>query len=38
MSNSNDPETGKFAQQMAALCTRPPSFTDCDVLDMTEFK
>nr|WSY55751.1 hypothetical protein OG999_40210 [Streptomyces sp. NBC_00886] len=38
MRNSDDPETGKFAEQMAALCTRPPSFTDCDVLDMTEFK
>jgi len=38
MRNSNDPETGKFAERMAALCTRPPSFTDCDVLDMTEFK
>ncbi|MFG2371502.1 hypothetical protein ACGFY9_08495 [Streptomyces sp. NPDC048504] len=38
MRNSQDPETGKMAEQMAALCTRPPSFTDCDVLDMTEFK
>ena len=38
MRNSNDPETTKVAEQMAALCTRPPSFTDCDVLDMTEFK
>ncbi|MEV0904854.1 hypothetical protein [Streptomyces hokutonensis] len=38
MRNSNDPGTTEFAQQMAALCTRPPSFTDCDVLDMTEFK
>lgn len=38
MRNSQDPETGKMAGRMAALCTRPPSFTDCDVLDMTEFK
>jgi hypothetical protein len=38
MRNSQDPETTKMAEQMAALCTRPPSFTDCDVLDMTEFK
>jgi hypothetical protein len=38
MRNSQDPKTGKMAEQMAALCTRPPSFTDCDVLDMTEFK
>jgi uncharacterized protein (DUF1330 family) len=38
MHNSEDPETGKFAQQMAALCTRPPSFTDCDVQEMTQLK
>jgi hypothetical protein len=38
MRNSEDPETTKMAQQMAALCSRPPSFTDCDLLDMTEFK
>ena len=28
----------KMAEQMAALCTRPPSFTDCDVVDMTELQ
>ncbi|MEU9448416.1 hypothetical protein [Streptomyces sp. NPDC048277] len=38
MQNSNDPETSKFAEQMAALCTRPPSFADCDVVDMTDFR
>ncbi|MFC7261595.1 hypothetical protein [Streptomyces lutosisoli] len=38
MRNSNDPETAKMAEQMAALCTRPPSFTDCDVREMTELK
>ncbi|MFJ1810920.1 MULTISPECIES: hypothetical protein [unclassified Streptomyces] len=37
MRNSDDPETGKFAERMAALCTSPPSFTDCDVQDTTEF-
>ncbi|MFD4509632.1 hypothetical protein [Streptomyces sp. NPDC058457] len=37
MQNSSDPETSKFAEQMAALCTRPPSFTDCDVVDLTDF-
>ncbi len=37
MRNSEDPETTKFAEQMAALCTRPPSFTDCDVQEMTDF-
>jgi uncharacterized protein (DUF1330 family) len=38
MANSDDPETTRFAQQMAALCTRPPSFIDCDVEEMSEFK
>jgi hypothetical protein len=37
MRNSDYPETTKFAEQMAALCTRPPSFTDCDVQEMTDF-
>ncbi|MEU8571745.1 hypothetical protein [Streptomyces asoensis] len=37
MRNSADPETGKFAERMAALCTSPPAFTDCDVQDTTEF-
>ncbi|MFJ8633337.1 hypothetical protein [Streptomyces sp. NPDC093568] len=37
MRNSDDPETTKFAEQMAALCTRPPSFTDCDVQETTDF-
>lgn len=37
MRNSGDPETGKFAERMAALCTRPPSFTDCDVIDRADF-
>ncbi|MHC3468600.1 hypothetical protein ACYF6T_07790 [Streptomyces sp. 7R007] len=38
MQNSNHPETTKFAERMAALCTRAPSFTDCDVVDITQFK
>ncbi|MER6785233.1 hypothetical protein ABT330_11470 [Streptomyces sp. NPDC000658] len=38
MRNSDDPETGKFAQSMAALCTTPPSFTDCDVLEAVELR
>ncbi|MFI7411575.1 hypothetical protein ACIBU0_23190 [Streptomyces sp. NPDC049627] len=37
MRNSEDPETTKFAEQMAALCSTPPSFTDCDVQEMTDF-
>ncbi|MCF3135827.1 hypothetical protein IPZ69_37040 [Streptomyces olivochromogenes] len=36
MRNSDHPDTSKFAEQMAALCTRPPSFTDCDVVESTE--
>ncbi|MFI6036874.1 hypothetical protein ACIBBD_22405 [Streptomyces sp. NPDC051315] len=38
MRNSADPETGKFAQRMAALCTRPPSFTDCDIQETTRLR
>lgn len=38
MRNSEDPETTGFAEQMAALCTRPPSFTDCDVQEMTTLR
>jgi heme-degrading monooxygenase HmoA len=35
MANSSAPETTKFAERMAALCTSPPSFTDCDVQETT---
>ncbi|KOG33686.1 hypothetical protein [Streptomyces resistomycificus] len=38
MRNSSAPETGEFAERMASMCTRGPSFIDCDVLDSTEFK
>lgn len=38
MRNSNDPETSRMAEQLAALCTRPPSFTNCDVRETTELK
>ncbi|WP_460064389.1 hypothetical protein [Streptomyces sp. YKOK-I1] len=38
MRNSASPETSKFAERMAALCTKPPSFTDCDVEDVTAFE
>lgn len=31
MKNSNDPETGKFAEQMRALLDGPPSFLNLDV-------
>lgn len=33
MANSNLPETGEFAQQMAKLCDGPPTFANLDVLD-----
>ncbi|MBN0044014.1 hypothetical protein JS756_07800 [Streptomyces actuosus] len=35
--NNDDPDTGKLAEQMAALCTRPPAFTDCDVQERADF-
>jgi hypothetical protein len=31
LGNSDDSGTTKCAEEMAALCTRPPSFTACDV-------
>ncbi|MFI9148959.1 hypothetical protein [Streptomyces sp. NPDC053367] len=33
MRNSEAPETTKFAEQLAAMCTRAPRFTNCDLLD-----
>ncbi|GAA1907327.1 hypothetical protein GCM10009837_33630 [Streptomyces durmitorensis] len=36
--NSDSPETARMAEQLAALCTSGPSFTDCDVREMTELK
>lgn len=31
MENSNRPETGKFAERLAALCSGPPVFRNLDV-------
>lgn len=31
--NSERPETSEFAGQMSALCTRPPTFLNLDVVD-----
>ncbi|MFJ8014951.1 hypothetical protein [Streptomyces sp. NPDC096339] len=31
MANSDAPETAELAKRLAALCTRPPAFTNCDV-------
>ncbi|MFI1175830.1 hypothetical protein [Streptomyces melanogenes] len=33
MANSDAPETAELAKQLAALSTRPPAFTDCDVAE-----
>ncbi|MEW2418178.1 hypothetical protein AB0953_31420 [Streptomyces sp. NPDC046866] len=33
MANSDAPETTELARQLSALCTRPPAFTDCDVVE-----
>jgi hypothetical protein len=32
MANSNLPETSAFAEQLAKLCDRPPSFRNLDVV------
>ncbi|MEU6815587.1 hypothetical protein [Streptomyces sp. NPDC046860] len=29
----HDPEARAFAERMAALCTSPPSFIECDLLE-----
>ena len=34
--NSDAPETAKMAEQLAAMCTSGPSFTDCDVRETTK--
>ncbi|MFD9727334.1 hypothetical protein [Streptomyces sp. NPDC059072] len=36
MANSDAPETAELAQQLAALSTRPPAFTDCDVAESSD--
>jgi hypothetical protein len=33
MANSDAPETGELARQLSALMTRPPVYTDCDVVE-----
>ncbi|MGW1748298.1 hypothetical protein ACWCRD_22345 [Streptomyces sp. NPDC002092] len=38
MRNSNDPETTKMAEQMAALSMGERTFTNCDLLEMSELK
>jgi hypothetical protein len=36
MRNSEAPETTELAEQLAALCTRAPRFTNCDLLDSSD--
>ncbi len=36
MRNSELPETQALAEQVAALCSTPPTFTDLDVVDVVE--
>ena len=36
MENSNRPETGKFAERLASLCTGPPTFRNLDVEHVDE--
>ncbi|GAA2430120.1 hypothetical protein [Streptomyces lavendulocolor] len=38
MRNSEDPATTELARRIAALCTRPPSFTDCDLMAEDELR
>lgn len=36
MENSNRPETGRFAERLAALCSGPPVFRNLDVVRVEE--
>ncbi|GGV51205.1 hypothetical protein GCM10010277_46610 [Streptomyces longisporoflavus] len=36
--DSEAPRTTTMAERLAAPCTSGPSFTDCDVREMTELK
>lgn len=38
MSNSDDPETGKLAEQLGALCIGERVYTNLDVLESSELK
>ncbi|MBC9715834.1 hypothetical protein H9Y04_25155 [Streptomyces sp. TRM66268-LWL] len=38
MRNNERPEVAKLNEQLTALCTRQPSFTNCDQLDSRELK
>ncbi|MEU5437003.1 hypothetical protein AB0G73_26965 [Streptomyces sp. NPDC020719] len=34
MANSDSPETTELSKQLAALSTRAPAFTDCDIQEL----
>ncbi|MEU7065687.1 hypothetical protein ACIGQE_08415 [Streptomyces sp. NPDC053429] len=36
MANSSAPETGELAGRLSELMTRPPVYTDCDVVDRAD--
>ncbi|MGI5483367.1 hypothetical protein [Streptomyces lavendofoliae] len=38
MRNSEDPATTELAERIAGLCTRAPSFTDCDLVSEDDFR
>ncbi|MEV3857805.1 hypothetical protein AB0J38_26200 [Streptomyces sp. NPDC050095] len=38
MRNNERPEVAHLNEQLTALCTRPPTFTNCDVRDSRELK
>ncbi len=38
MRNSEDPETGRMAEHLGALCIGERVYTNCDLLDASELK
>ncbi|WP_328415062.1 hypothetical protein OG542_30790 [Streptomyces violaceus] len=38
MRNSEDPETGRMAERLGALCVGERVYTNCDLLDASELK
>ncbi|MBD0844544.1 hypothetical protein [Streptomyces sp. TRM68416] len=38
MRNNENPETTKLSEQLMALCTQEPRFTNCDLLDARDLK
>ncbi|WP_372347068.1 hypothetical protein [Streptomyces sp. KL116D] len=38
MRSNERPEVARLNEQLSALCTRPPAFTNCDLKDTRELK